>query len=177
MSASSSSRGKRASERINENGEPAFIGCHNCLQQGVLYIIMPSSGVKCATCARQGRKCVDVSWKSLDTVRTKEKEGLNKDLEEMERLIARISKRRKILALAEERAKRKTIYLVQELENEEEEQRKVNGGFSDVKLSEASRDLAGFLDSTDVSGGVDWSVLGVSDGSPIETRESSRGVT
>ena len=139
---------------------------------------MPSSkSLKCASCAKKGIKCVDVSWGSLDKTRESTKAQLNKDLEELEKIMARISRNRKVLAQAEARAKTKTICLLEELEEEEQEERKVNGGLSNGELAEASNDLSVFLGSIETSGMEDWNALGIPNGSPVELGESSTSAT
>jgi len=117
---------------------------------------MPNSGKRCANCTNRGRKCVDVSWESLDRVRTKEKAALEKDFAEWEdvrekldlvqkklnEVMNRISMRRKIVAQADTRAKAKTICLMEELEAEEEIERAKNGGLSELEMATAMSELA-----------------------------------
>ena len=79
--------------------------------------------------------------------------------------------------MAEKRAKTKAICLLDKLEEEEELERKKNGGFIDGKLAEASFNFPSFLSIIDGLNVVDWSALDVPGGNPIETRESSRGAT
>ena len=91
--------------------------------------------------------------------------------------MARLSRNRKVLAMAEKRAKIKAICLLDELEEEEELERKKNGGFTDGELAKASFDFPGFLSVIDGLNVVDWSALDVPGRNPIETGESSRGAT
>jgi hypothetical protein len=65
--------------------------------------------------------------------------------------MARISRNRKILELAEERTKSKAVYLLDELEEEEEKERKENSGFIEGKLRKASFDFSTFLGISDGS--------------------------
>ena len=67
----------------------------------------------------------------------------------MSRLVAYLSRNRKVLSLAEARAKTKAICLLDELEEEEKEERKKNGSFIDSKLAKASFNFPGFLSITD----------------------------
>jgi hypothetical protein len=82
-----------------------------------------------------------------------------------------------VLKLAEERAKTKAICLIDELEGEEEEERKKNGGYTDSELAEASFDFPTFFGVTDGSNLVDWSALDVPGGNPVEPGESSSNAT
>jgi len=69
--------------------------------------------------------------------------------------MARISRNRKILELAEERTKSKAVCLLDELKEEEEKERKGNGGFTEGELREASFDFSTFLGISDGSDQVD----------------------
>jgi hypothetical protein len=97
--------------------------------------------VKCASCASKGIPCVNSSWASLDKTREEAKSQIDADLLELERITARLRKNRKILKLAEDRAKAKAVCLLDELEEEEEMQRVKGGGLSNAELEELSRDL------------------------------------
>ena len=68
----------------------------------------------------------------------------------LEEITARLAKNRRVLELAEKRAKAKTICLLDELEEEEEAQRIRNGGLSDGELEELSRDFVAYNNATDV---------------------------
>jgi hypothetical protein len=89
-------------------------------------------------------------------------------LEEQQRLLSRITRNRKVLQLADARAKSKTICLLDELGEEEEVERKKNGGFTDGELAEASVNFSSFLGVEDGSGTVDWTRLDLPGDIPIE---------
>ena len=94
----------------------------------------------------------------------------------MSKLIARIERNRKILELADRRAKSKAICVLNELEEEEEAERAANGGLSNGEIAEANADLSSLL-AADGSAPVDWSAMGFSDEIPIVSGEPSQGAT
>jgi hypothetical protein len=63
----------------------------------------------------------------------------------MSKLIARIERNRKILGLTDRRAKSKAIYVLKELEEEEEAERAVNSGLSNREITKANADLSSLL--------------------------------
>jgi hypothetical protein len=152
MSSVSSFRRKRLASEIEESGSVTILGCEHCLIRGLTCVAMSSSkSVKCANCARKGIKCVDVSWEVLDKTREEAKSAIEENLEELsklnamqQRLLAQLSRNRKILKIAESRAKAKAICLMDELEEEEEAERVRNGGHSDGELRELADNLAVF---------------------------------
>jgi hypothetical protein len=86
------------------------------------------------------------------------KNEIDKDLEELEHLTARISENRKLLKLAEARALAKTVCLLDEMEIEEEQERIKNGGLSDGEMREVALERLTLQDA-EGSSLVDWSVL------------------
>jgi len=182
--AKSTENRKRAAAEIEKDGQLSDTICFHCFEHSLACIIMPSSrSLKCANCAKRGIKCVDTSWKSLDETRQITKEKIEKDVEDLveaqaqlAKVIARLSRNRKILSLAESRAKEKTICLLDELEEEEEEERRKNGGLSDGEIAVANADLSSLMGVTG-PGLEAWGDLGFPDGSPIASGEPSSGAT
>ena len=142
MTSKASVNRKRSAREIEEYGEVNTASCIHCLTHELRCVKMSSSrSLKCASCAKKGIKCVDVSWDSLDRTRQESRSQMEKDLDEMEKLMAqqqalaaRIARTRRVLKLADERAKAKTICLLDELEEEEELERVRNGGMSDGEI-------------------------------------------
>ena len=66
-----------------------------------------SSRLKCSECVRQGRPCVNLSWASLDRTREEYHKKVEADEEELQRILSRLLRKKKILRQAEERAKKK----------------------------------------------------------------------
>jgi hypothetical protein len=95
------------------------------------------------------------------------KNEIDKDLEELEHLTARISENRKLLKLAEARALAKTVCLLDEMEIEEEQERIKNGGLSDGEMREVALERLTLQDA-EGSSLVDWSVWGFLDGTSQE---------
>ena len=71
--------------------------------------------LKCSECVRRGRPCVSLSWASLD----KTQEELQKKIDEDERVLAevlaRLMRNKTILRQARERARQKTLCLMDEM--------------------------------------------------------------
>jgi len=136
-----------------------------------------SRSLKCSNCAKRGLKCVDTSWKSLDETRKATRAKIEEDIEELSNVLARLNRHRKVLALAESRAKEKTICLLDELDEEEKAERETNGGLSNGEIAQANADLSSFLATADGSTPVDWSAMGFSDETPIASGGPSSGAT
>jgi hypothetical protein len=175
---------KRLSEFVEEIGDPSELVCDHCLKHNYPCIIMPSSTMKCSSCTKKGIKCVNVSWEALNKTRSETRLQIEKDMEEVEKAhaamakaMARISRNRKVLELADKRAKSKAICVLEELEIEEEAERKANGGLSNGEIAEANADLSSLLAGADDSALVDWNALGFSDEIPIASGEPSSNVT
>ena len=107
--------------------------------------IMPNSGLKCAECTRMGRPCVNMSWASLDKTREEYKKKVEEDEKELAAVIARMLRNKKILAQAEERARKKTICLAAEMSSEGED---VNSTMVDCPAADALTGYSGALWST-----------------------------
>lgn len=139
--------------------------CEYCYSRGLSCIMDPSRSVKCSVCARQGKKCVDVSWGSLDRTRSSAQEAIVKEEDQILRLnqelsksLAAIQRNRKILQLADARATAKTICLGKELEEEEEAERRDNpDGKSNAEREADASELAALSSAI---GDVDWDQLG-----------------
>jgi len=127
-----------------------------------------------------------MSWKSLDKTREETKAAIEKDLDEMDRLMrqqqkvaSRISKHRKVLKLAEERARRKTSCLLDELEEEEEMERVKNGGLSNGELRELANDFVAYNNAgsenlgKEISSAWDQDNLVTPEASVVSSSESS----
>lgn len=169
---------ERAKAEIEYAGEIDHSPCLNCLELGIRCVGM-SEGVKCAYCASRGVRCVKSTWKDLDSTRAEKRKAIDDDLDEIERLTARISKNRKILKLAESRAKAKTICLLDELEEKEEWERIENDGFSNAELEALSRDFVQQNNKESTVEGVEiwsaWDKSGVPNGTEQEAGASSAG--
>jgi hypothetical protein len=181
---SSDSR-KRSSKEIEDHGELSLSPCLHCLTHNTICVVMAGSrSTKCASCARKGIKCVDMSWENLDKTREETKAEIDKDMEELEkiaaaqqRVLARLNRRRKVLKLAEERAKIRTICLLDELERGEEIERVKNGGLSDGELKELANDFVAYNNASEA--GAVWSAWDVPGGTiaePPGSRENASEV-
>jgi len=165
MSSKAQNNRKRAAKEIEEFGEVKILACNHCFEHGIRCVKMSfSRSLKCASCAKKGIKCVDASWDSLDRTRETTRSDIEKDMDELEQLMerqrevaARIARKRKVLKLAEERAKAKTICLLDELETEEEVERVKNGGFSNGELEELSLGFVAYNNATENAGKEVWS--------------------
>jgi hypothetical protein len=126
---------KRAYHEIEVQGDIALWACANYFANGLRCVVMAySRGVSYASYRERGVACVDSFWASLDKTREETKSRIDKDLEELEKITARLARNRKILKLAKARAKAKAICLLDELEEEEELERMKNGGSSNSEI-------------------------------------------
>lgn len=119
MSSRSSADRRRLELEIKNTGSIADVSCDHCFIFKKL-CIMPREGegggsVRCSECVRRGKVCVGASWESLDRTRERTAEELNKSLEEMSSVMAKIERLRKTLKLAEHRADKKRLCLQEEL--------------------------------------------------------------
>ena len=87
-----------------------------------------NSKLKCAECTRRGKPCVSLSWGSLNVARDNLREGLAADeaerdalFEQLVKLQACVSQKRKVLEETEGRAKQKLQCLVKEMESDGED--------------------------------------------------------
>jgi hypothetical protein len=160
-------RKKRAFNEIETQGNISYLACIHCFEHGIRCVVMSSTkSSKCASCQAKGIKCVNVSWHSLDKTREQTKAEINADLLELERITARLAKNRRVLELAEKRAKAKAICLLDELEEEEERQRLENGGLTDAELEDMSRDFVAHTNASENVGTEVWSAWDSSRGGP-----------
>jgi hypothetical protein len=125
-SRSSTNNRKRLFSEIETYGVPLALACDFCFQRGFSCIMAEDRSSKCSVYQKRGYKCVTTSWESLDRTRAEKAEAISKDLallerrqQEMSELVARLSRNRKALELAEARAKQRTIQLSKQLEEEE----------------------------------------------------------
>ncbi|KIV99027.1 uncharacterized protein PV09_09253 [Verruconis gallopava] len=150
MASTPSLRRKRPFSEIESLGDTEIQACFDCFKNSRTCVVMSSSkGTRCASCTRKGISCVGQSWESLDKTREKTKSAINEDLKRLEKVSAelaeiqsRLSRNRVLLEFAEKRAKEKAICLMEELEQEEEEERARNGGLTDGELRELADNLA-----------------------------------
>jgi hypothetical protein len=132
----------KLAEQIERYGLPAEWSCERCFKSLHECVVMPSRpDLKCARCTQLGKSCVKVSWDSLDRIRDQKaaeiadaKEKLRianaeamKMMEEVVRrqaeaakLLESINRNEKVLNQAHERAKAKTICMLEEIQEEEE---------------------------------------------------------
>jgi hypothetical protein len=117
---SSTQRKLRLVNEILSANTISDVPCDKCFLENRDCYVMPNSGLKCAECTRVGRPCVNMSWSSLDHTR----EEYRKKVEDGEKLLAEVITRllrdKKILKVAEDRARRKALCLASELQAEGE---------------------------------------------------------
>jgi hypothetical protein len=68
------------------------------------------------------------------------------------------------------------VCLIEELNEEEEEERYKNGGLLDGKIAVANADLSSLLAANE-SGPIDWSIIGFLGKIPIVSNKPSQGTT
>lgn len=145
MPADSTVRKHRLHKEILSANTVAEEPCVDCDLENTVCYIMPNSGLKCAECTRMGRPCVNMSWASLDKTREEYKKKVEEDEKELAAVIARMLRNKKILAQAEERARKKTICLAAEMSSEGED---VNSTMVDCPAADALTGYSGALWST-----------------------------
>jgi hypothetical protein len=188
MSSEPSKKRKRTVKEIITYGEPALFSCRRCFDKNSVCIVMPSSrSSKCASCAKLGKSCVEVSWASLDEIREAKKAQIAEDKEKLSRanaevmkmmaevvrrqeeqseLLVRIERNEKTLLLAHERAKAKTVCLLDELDDEDKEERSRKRKRGEL-VSPEPTDFSSFF-VPDGSGSVDWARLDLPGDIPTE---------
>ena len=128
MSSISSRNRIRASREIERLGVIAQVPCDRCYRDNVACIMMEdsSSKSKCAACTRRGKPCVSVPWENLDRTRDELEHKIDQEsarqselLLQLQESCARLDRFRKVLRQAEERAKAKTICLLEEIGQED----------------------------------------------------------
>ena len=109
----------RLANEIERNGRPVFFPCERCSLHNHLCIAMSnSSNLRCSECVRQGKKCVNMSWESLDKTREEYQRKVDEDEELLAVVMARLMRNKKILRQAEGRAARKAECLASEMDAE-----------------------------------------------------------
>merc|ERR1712032_1193967 len=99
---SSKKRRSRLVAEIERNGRPVFFPCERCSTHNHLCIIMSdSTNLRCSECVRQGKKCVNMSWESLDRTREEYQRKVDEDEELLATVMARLMRNKKILRQAE----------------------------------------------------------------------------
>jgi len=114
MTLSSRQNQLRLALEIQRNGFISPIDCDYCLLNSKTCIIMPG-GLKCSECTRKARPCVNMSWESLDRTRDEYSKKVEEDEALLAEVVLRLMRNKKILKQAEERAKKKTICLANEM--------------------------------------------------------------
>ena len=116
----------RAAKEINALGHPSVVSCQFCFSHDYLCVVMDDHK-KCAHCTRRKCPCVGVSWDTLDKVRDKLESDIQNAETDQSRLLAeqtcvaaKLDRLRKTLRQTKDRAKAKTLCLLQELSDDEE---------------------------------------------------------
>lgn len=121
MSSVSRKRQIRLAQEILNANIVSEIACDKCFLENRPCYIMPNSSLKCAECTRLGRSCVNMSWASLDRTREEYQAKVDEDEKLLAEVIARLLRNKKILAQANERARKKALCLASEMEAEGED--------------------------------------------------------
>ena len=117
MASETSLKKRRLESEIATYGVVVDIPCDRCFLAGRPCIVMDSSKrLKCAECVKQGKPCVNLSWESLDRTRDRLRREIDEDEEELANVMSRLMRKKKILRLADERARRKAECLASEME-------------------------------------------------------------
>jgi len=153
MSSSSRQGQLRLALEIQRNGLPVPAECDNCLLSNRRCIAMPDTGsrLKCSECTRLGRPCVNMSWQSLDKTREEYAKKVEADEALLAEVMTRLLRNKKILKQAEERAKKKTVCLANELRDSGTEvdassEENCPAAAAEVGLSPALWTIQGFLE-------------------------------
>jgi len=142
---------------------PLLLACDFCFQRGFECVMAENLSSKCSVCQKRGHKCVTTSWESLDRTRSEKAAAISKDLilleevqrrhqQEMLELTARLNRNRKVLELADARARARALQTSKQLEEEEaeEERRK--------QAAEATGDALPAASAAELP--VDWASTG-----------------
>ena len=121
MSSESRKRQLRLYHEILQVNTTAEFPCDRCFTENRVCYVMPNSPLKCADCTRLGKPCVNLSWASLDKTREEYQAKVDADEKLLAEVISRLLRNKKILAQAEERARKKTLCLASEMAAEGEE--------------------------------------------------------
>jgi hypothetical protein len=173
---------KRAFDEIEKQGDISLLACEHCYKHGIRCVVMEGGkSTRCASCAAKGIKCVNISWTSLDKTREETKAAINEDLQRLEEITARLAQNRRVLELAEKRAKAKAVCLLDEIEEKEEAERVKNGGMTDAELEELSRNFVAYHNASENAGSdvfSAWdSARGASPGAAFVSPVGSSGLT
>lgn len=76
----------------------------------------PNERLKCSECVRAQKPCVNLSWPSLDRTREEYQKKVDEDEALLATVLARLMRNKKILAQAKERAKKKALCLMNEMD-------------------------------------------------------------
>jgi hypothetical protein len=116
MSSDSRKRQIRLYNEILKANTVADIACDKCFLESRTCYVMPNSNLKCAECTRLGRSCVNMSWEALDKTRAEYQKKVDDDEKLLQEVIGRLLRNKKILAQANERARKKALCLASEME-------------------------------------------------------------
>lgn len=170
---------KRAFDEIEKQGDISLLACEHCYKYNIRCIVMEGGrSTRCASCSAKGIKCVNITWTALDKTREETKAKINEDLQRLEEITARLAQNRRVLELAEKRAKAKAVCLLDELEEKEEAERVRNGGLTDGELEEMSRDFVAYNNASENVGTDVWSAWDPARVNPVvasSSPESSGG--
>ncbi len=75
-----------------------------------------SARLKCSECVRSGRPCTNLSWEALDHTREEYRQKVKEGEQELARVISRLLRDKAILQQADEKAKKKALHLLDEMD-------------------------------------------------------------
>lgn len=117
MSSSSNRNRLRLALEIQRNGCRATSACQRCSQFNRPCIFKPGSSLlRCAECVRQGKKCDNESWESLDRSRQEYEKKVSDDERLLAQVIQRLTHNKNLLRQIQGRAAFKTELLALEVE-------------------------------------------------------------
>lgn len=195
MSSTATKNRKRAHKEISTYGELQTTStCARCFLAGLDCVTMSGHrSIKCANCANSGKSCVNVSWEWLDKERERRAEEVRLDKEklklaneevrkmmaevvrrqnEAQKLLDKIDKSERVLSRVHERAKAKTACLIDELDEEEKEERARKRKRGEA-VSPEPLDFSSILGVTDGSNQVDWNAWDVPGGTGQDLPEGA----
>ena len=116
MSRSYKNRLRIASE-ILQYGSPATTPYDRCFLSNRTCVVMEgSSRLKYSECIRSGRPYTNLSWEALDRTREEYRKRVEDDEKELAKIISRLLRNKQILKQADDKAKRKAEYLMEEMD-------------------------------------------------------------
>ena len=124
-----SARRVRQYQRLILCGSRSDTPCDHCSLNSLDCIVMADNPkLKCAECVKRGRPCVSMSWEGVEKQVVEQRADIAADekqlweqLRRLSELQARIARKRKVLELAEKRAKDQMNCLVREMEEDGED--------------------------------------------------------